>query len=243
MAKKKKKISYFSPLNLIFEGCSNPFRMKQEGSRIAEICLDFFLRQPEIIHLMTQGIQSAPGQSLFSDDELFSSVAQSCLTLCDAMSRSTPGLPVHHQLLKFTQTQVHRVGDAIQPSHPLSSPSPPAFNLSSIMVFSNESILHMRWSMYWSFSFSSSNEYSGLISFRKSPCSPRDSQESSPIPQFKSIILQSSAFFIVQLSYPYMTTGKTIALTRQTLFGKAVSLLFNMLSSWVIAFLPWRSIF
>ena len=121
MAKKKKKISYFSPLNLIFEGCSNPFRMKQEGSRIAEICLDFFLRQPEIIHLMTQGIQSAPGQSLFSDDELFSSVAQSCLTLCDAMSRSTPGLPVHHHLREFTQTQVHRVGDAIQPSHPLSS--------------------------------------------------------------------------------------------------------------------------
>ena len=84
----------------------------------------------------------------------FSSVAQSCLTLCDPMNRSTPGLPVHHQLPEFTQTHVHRVGDAIQPSHPLSSPSllppiPP-----SIRVFSSESTLPMRWPKYWSFSFS-----------------------------------------------------------------------------------------
>ena len=88
----------------------------------------------------------------------FSSLAQSCLTLCDPMNRSTPGLPVHHQLLEFTQTHVHRVGDAIQPSHPLSSPSPPA---------SNESTLRMRWPKYWSFSFSisPSNKYSGFISF------------------------------------------------------------------------------
>ena len=90
----------------------------------------------------------------------FSSVAQSYLTLCDPMNRSTPGLPVHHQLPEFTQTQVHRVGDAIQPSHPLSSPSPP--------VFSNESTLRMRWPKYWSFSFniSPSNEHPGLISFK-----------------------------------------------------------------------------
>ena len=98
-----------------------------------------------------------------------SSVAQSCLTLCDPMNRSMPGLPVHHQLPEFTQTHVHRVGDAIQPSHPLSSPSPPAPSPSqSIRVFSNESTLLMRWPKYWSFSFSisPSNEHPGLISFR-----------------------------------------------------------------------------
>ena len=92
----------------------------------------------------------------------FSSVAQSCPTLCDPMNRSTPGLPVHHQLPEFTQTHVHRVGDAIQPSHPLSSPSPPAPNSPSIRVFPSESALCMRWPKYWSFSFSisPSNEHS-----------------------------------------------------------------------------------
>ena len=97
-----------------------------------------------------------------------SSVAQSCLTLCNPMNRSTPDLPVHHQLPEFTQTHVHRVSDAIQPSHPLSSPSllppiPP-----SIKVFSSESTLRMRWPKYWSFSFSiiPSKEIPGLISFR-----------------------------------------------------------------------------
>ena len=97
----------------------------------------------------------------------FSSVAQSCLTLCDPMNCSTPGLPVHHQLLEFTQTHVHQVGDAIQPSHPLSSPSPPPIP-PSIRVFSNESTLHMRWPKYWSFSFSisPSKEHPGPISFR-----------------------------------------------------------------------------
>ena len=96
-------------------------------------------------------------------------------------------LPVHHQLPEFTQTHVHRVGDAIQPSHPLSSPSPPAPNPPSIGIFSNESTLHMRWPKYWSFSFSIIQN--GLVG---SPCSPRDSQESSPTPQFKSI--NSSVF-------------------------------------------------
>ena len=84
----------------------------------------------------------------------FSSVIQSCLTLCDPMDCSTPVLPVHHQLLEFTQTHVHWVGGAIQPSHPLLSPSPPAFNFPSIWIFSNESLLHIRWPKYWSLSFS-----------------------------------------------------------------------------------------
>ena len=97
-----------------------------------------------------------------------SSVAQSCLTLCHPTNCSTPGLPVHHQLPEFTQTHVHRVGDAIQPSHPLSSPSPSAPIPSSIRVFSNESTLCMRWPKYWSFRFSisPSNEHPELISFR-----------------------------------------------------------------------------
>ena len=98
----------------------------------------------------------------------FSSVTQSCPTLCDPKNCSTPGFPVHHWLLVLTQTDVHQVGDAIQPSHPLSSPSPPTFSLSSIRVFSKESVLCIRWPKYWSFSLniSPSNEYSGLISFR-----------------------------------------------------------------------------
>jgi len=97
----------------------------------------------------------------------FSSVAQSCPTLCNPMNCSMPGLPVHHQLLEFTQTHVHQVGDAIQPSHLLSSPSPAAIP-PSIRVFSNESTLRMRWPKYWSFSFSiiPSKEHPGLISFR-----------------------------------------------------------------------------
>ena len=113
----------------------------------------------------------------------FSSVAQSCPTLCNSMNRSTPGFPVHHQLPEFTQTHVHRVSDVIQLSHPLSSPSPPALNPSQHQSLSSESTLRMRWPKYWSFSFSiiPSKEIPGLISFRMdwlSPCSPKDSQES-----------------------------------------------------------------
>ena len=98
----------------------------------------------------------------------FSSVAQSCLTLCNPMNHSMPGLPVHHQLLESTQNHVHIFGDAIQSSHPLSSPSPPAPNPYRVRVFSYESALHIRWPKYWSFSFniSPSNEHLGLISFR-----------------------------------------------------------------------------
>ena len=172
-----------------------------------------------------------------------SSVTQSCLTLCDPMNRSMPGLPVHHQLPESTQTHVHRVGDAIQPSHPLSFPSS-ALNFPSIRVFSNESALCIRWPKYWSFSFSisPSNEHPGLISFRTDWLDllvvqgtlKNLLQHHSP----KASILQHSAFFIVQLSHPYMTTGKTITLTRWTFVGKVMSLLFNMLSRLVITFLP-----
>ena len=146
----------------------------------------------------------------------FSSVTQSCPTLCDPMNHRAPGLPVHHQLPEFTQTHIRRVGDAIQ--HlilcrpllllPLVPPS--------IRVFSNESTLRMKWPKYWSFSFSiiPSNEHSGLVSFRmdwldllvvqgtlKSLLQHHSSKPS---------ILWHSVFFMVQLSHPYMTTGKTI---------------------------------
>ena len=106
--------------------------------------------------------------TVFLTSVQFNSVTQSCLTLCDPMDCSTPGYLVHHQLPEFTQTRVHWVGDAIQPSHPLSSPSPPAFNLSQHQGLFNESVFCIRWPKYWSFSFniSPSNEYSGLVSFR-----------------------------------------------------------------------------
>ena len=149
----------------------------------------------------------------------FGSVAQSCQTLCDPMDCRTPGFPVHHQLPDLAQTDVHRVGDAIQPSHPLSSPSP-AFNLSLHQgLFQWVRSLHQV-AKYWSFSFhiTPSNEYSGLISFRmdwldllavqgtlKSLLQHHSSKASIFLP---------SAFFIVQLPHPYMTTGKTIVLTR-----------------------------
>ena len=129
------------------------------------------------------------------------------------MNRSTPGLPVHHLLQEFTQIHVHRVGDAIQPSHPLSSPSPPASNLSN-KVFSSQPALRIRRPKDWSFSFSfsPSNEYSGLISFRmdwvdllavQGTLKSLLQRHSS-----KASILQRSAFFRVQLSHPYVTTGK-----------------------------------
>ena len=172
----------------------------------------------------------------------FSSVAQSCPTLCNHMDCNMPGLPVYHQFPEFTQTHVHWLGDSIKLSHPLFSPSPPAFNLSQHQVFSNESVLPIRWPKYWSFSISPSNEYSGLISFRmdwldllavQGTLKSLLQHHSS-----KASILQHSAFFILQLSHPYMTTGETIALTRRIFVGEVMSLLLNMLSRFVIAFLP-----
>ena len=161
------------------------------------------------------------------------------------MDFSTPGFLVHHQLPEPVQTHVHRVGDGIQPDlilcHPLLL-QPSVFP--SIRVFSNESVLCIRWPKNWSFSFSisPSNEYSGLISFRmdwldlfavQGTLKSLLQHHSS-----KASILQCPVFFLVQLSHPYMTTGKTIALTIWTSVGKVMSLLFNMLSRFVIAFLP-----
>ena len=174
----------------------------------------------------------------------FSSFTQSCPTLCNPMNRSTPGLPVHHHLrssLRLTSIESMMPSSHLILGRPLLllPPIPP-----SIRVFSNESTLHMRWPKHWSFSFSiiSSKEHPGLISFRmdwldllavqgtlKSLLQHHNS---------KSSILQRSAFFTVQLSHPYMTTGKTIALTRWTFAEKVMSLLFNMLSRLVITFLP-----
>ena len=169
----------------------------------------------------------------------FGSVSQSCPNLCNPMNRSTPGLPVHHQLPESTQTHVHLVGDAIQPSHPCHPLLLPSI-FPSIRVFSNESVLCIRWPKYRSFSFSisPSNEHPGLISFRmdwldllavQGTLKGLLQHHSS-----KASILRCSTFFTVQLSHPYMTTGKTIALTRGTFVGKVMSLLFNMLSRLVI---------
>ena len=160
------------------------------------------------------------------------------------MNCSMPGLLVHHQLLESTQTHVHWVGGAIQPSHPFSSPSPPALSLSQYQVFSSDSALCIRWPKFWSFSFNirPSSEHPGLISFRMDCLNHLAFQGTlKSLLQHhssKASILLCSAFFIVQLSHPYMSTGKTIALTRWTFVGKVMSLLFNMLSRLVITFLP-----
>ena len=151
--------------------------------------------------------------------------------LCDPMNCSTPGLSVHHQVPEFTQTHVHRVGDAIQPSilcRPLLL-LPSIFP--SIRVFLNQSALCIRWPKYWSFSFniSLSNEHPGLISFRMDWLDLLAVQGTLKCllqhHTSKASILRHSVFFTVQLSHPYMTTGKTIALTRRIFVGKVMSVL------------------
>ena len=160
------------------------------------------------------------------------------------MDCSTPGLPVHHQLPKLTQTPVHQVGDAIQPSQPLSIPFPPTFNLSQHQgLFQWVSSLHqVAKVLQFQLQHQSFNEYSGLISFRMDCLDLLAVQGTlKSLLQHhgsKTSILWLSAFFTVQLSHSYMTTGKTIALTIWTFVGKRMSLLFNMLSRLVIAFLP-----
>ena len=184
--------------------------------------------------------------SLILQSSLISSVAQSCLTLCGPVDCRTPGFPAHRQLLELTQTHIHHIHYAIQPCHPLLLP-PSIF--SSIRVFSSELVLHIRWPKYWSFSFSisPSNEYSGLISFKMDWLDLLAVQRTlkSLLQQHssKASILWRSAFFTVQLSLPYITAGKTIALTRCTFVCKVMSLLFNMLSRLVITFLPRASVF
>ena len=133
-------------------------------------------------------------------EEVFSSVAELCLTLCDPMNCSTTGFPVNHQLPEPTQIHVHCVSDAIQPSHPLSSASLPPSVFPSIRIFSNESVLHIRWPQYWSFSFSisPSNEYLGLISFRRTGCISLQSKGLSRV--FSSTTVQKHQFFGTQLS-------------------------------------------
>ena len=164
-----------------------------------------------------------------NNDIQFSSVAQSCPTLCDPMNCSMPGLPVHHQLPEFTQTHVHWVSDAIQPSHPLLSPFFLAPILRSITVFFNESNLCMRWPKFWSFSFSiiPSKEIPGMISFRMDWLDLFAVQETvKSLLQYhssKGSIPRHSAFFTIQLSHLYLTTGKTIALIRRNFFGKIIN--------------------
>ena len=169
------------------------------------------------------------------------SVSNSCLTLCAPLDRSTLGFPVLHHVLELAQTQVLWVGDAIQPSHPLffsfspqSFPASGSFPVSFLLAWGGQSIgasalasvLPMNIQGWFPL------RLTGLILLPKAL-----SRVFSAL-QFKSIILWCSAFYMVQLSHPYVTTGKTIALTRQTFVGKVMSLLFNMLSKFVIAFLP-----
>ena len=176
--------------------------------------------------------------------EWVSEVAQSCPTLCDPMNHSMPSLPIHHQLRESIQTHVYEL---VMPSNHLIVCRPLLLLPSifpSIRVFSNESALRIRWPKYWSFSFniSPSNEHPGLISFRMDWLDLLVVQGTLKSllqhHRSKASILQCSAFFIVQLWHPYMTTGKTIALTRWTFVGKVTSLLFNMLSRLLITFFP-----
>ena len=159
------------------------------------------------------------------------------------MNCSTPSLLFHHQFPEFTQTHVHWISDPIQPSHPLSSISPSTFSVSQQWGLF-QCVLCIRWPKYWSFIFiiSPSNEYSGLISFRMDWLDLLAVQGTlKSFLQYhnsKASILWHSAFFVVQLSHPHMTTGKTIALTRWTFVGKIMSLLFNILSRLAITFLP-----
>ena len=180
------------------------------------------------------------------DSVQFSSVPQSCLTLCNPMNRSTPGLPVRHQLPESTQTHVHWVDNAIQPSHYLSTRSP-APNSSQHQGLFQWVALRIRWPKYWSFSTSPSNEYSGLISFRIDWFDLLAVQGTLKSllqhHSLKASILRHSAFFTVQFSHPYMTSGKAIALTRRTFVGKVISLLLNIVSRLFITFLLRRKHF
>ena len=195
-------------------------------------------------------LQSSPASGSFPMSQLFASGSQSTVasaTACAVISHSVvsnswtaacQGFPVHHQFLELAQIHVHQVSDTILCCFLLLLPS----IFPSIRVFSKESVLHIRCPKYWSFSISPSNEHSGLISFRidwlyllavqgtlKSLLQLHNS---------KTSVLQHSVFFMVQLSHPYMTIGKTIALTIWAFVSKVMSLFFNTLFRFIIAFLP-----
>ena len=174
----------------------------------------------------------------------FSSVAQLCPTLCDQVDCSMPGFPVHQQFPELTQTHFDQISDAIQPSHPLSSPSPPVFNLSQhqglfLWISSSHQVAkvlelqHQHQSFQWIFR---TDFFQNWLVW--SPCSQGTLESLLQHHSSKSTILQFSALFLLQISYPKMTTGNTIALTRWIFIGKVMSLLFNMLSRLVIAFPP-----
>ena len=160
------------------------------------------------------------------------------------MDCSTPGFNIRLCLPEFAQTHIHWVSDVIQSFHALSLPSPPSLSLSSIRSFSNESALCIRWPKYWSFSFtiSLSNDYSGLISFRSDWFDLLAVQGTLKsllqLHSWKASVLHHSAFFMVQLSQPFLNIWKIKALTIRIFVSKVMSLLFNMLSRFVIAFLP-----
>ena len=184
----------------------------------------------------------APGNAMLIQ---FSSIVQSFLTLCNPIDCSMPGFPVYHQLPELAQTHVHRVGDAIQPSHSLSSPA--AFNLSQHQgLFQWVSYLHQVAKVlelhlqhqFFQWTPRTDLLYDGLVG---SSCSPRDSQESSPTPLFKSINSSALSFFYGPTFTSTHDYCKNHSLTRQIFVGKVTSLLFNMLSRLVIAFLPRNS--
>ena len=208
-------------------------------------CLKFY-SNGECFHSVSFSLSLSPFSSV-----QFSSVTQLYLTLCENTDCTMSGLPVHYQLLELTQTHVHWVSDAIQPSHPLLSPSPPALIFPSMRVFSNEPVLCIKWPKYllwWCKYFASASAsvlpmniqdwfplgMTGLISLQSKGLSSIFS--SMTVQKLQFFILQPS--FKVQHSHPYMTTGKTIALTRWTFVGKMMSLLLDMLSRFVIALIP-----
>ena len=168
-------------------------------------------------------LRIVPGMEKMLQFSMIQSLGHIRLFVTPWTAGSMPGFPVYHQLLELAQTRVHQVSDAIQPSHPLLSLLLLPSIFPSIRLFSNESVLHIRWPKYWSFSFSisPSNEYSGLISFRKVWLGLLADQGTlKSLLQHhssKASILWYSAFFIVQLSHPYMTARKTIVVVAQFL--------------------------
>ena len=204
-------------------------------------------QKPTFFAIENEGKESEYGNSSVSVCNFCCSVTQSCLTICDPMKaawQASLSFTTSKSLLKLMSIQLVIPSNHLILCHPLLLL--PAI-LSSTRVFPNESVLRITWPKYWSFSFSlsPSNEYSGLISFRTDKLDLLAIQGTlKSLLQHhssKALILRCSAFFMAQLSHSYMTSGKTIALTRQTFVSKVISLLFNILSWFVIAFLP-RSI-